>query len=107
MGSVVSVGRRLHTFASVIGLMLVSLARLAMKTDLSARRLMESLGQIEATLVRTAGRGMGRRPTVHLAPQLDDVQRRAVKVFDLARWLPGLSSARQRRAGKTPSPAAS
>jgi transposase len=92
---------RLHTFASVIGLMLVSLARLALKTDLSARRMMESLGAIEATLVRTANGAMGRRPTVLLAPQLDHLQRKAVKMFDLARWLPGLSSASQRRAGKT------
>lgn len=96
---------RLHTFAAVIGLMLVSLARLVLKTDLSARRMMERLGAIEATLVRTAGGGMGRRPTVLLAPQLDDVQRKAVKAFDLARWLPGLSSASQRRAGKTRSSA--
>lgn len=87
---------RLHTFASVIGLMLVSLVRLALKTDLSARAMMQNLAAIEATLVRTSG-GMGRRPTVQLAPELDATQRRAVKLFKLDRWLPALSSAMSRR----------
>ena len=45
---------RLHTFATVLGLMLVSLARIALKTDASARQTMKNLGQIRATLVRTA-----------------------------------------------------
>lgn len=84
---------RLHTFASVIGLMLVSLVRLALDTELSAREMMESLSDIEATMVRTSRTGMGRRPTVYLAPELDTLQRRAVKAFKLERWLPALSSA--------------
>lgn len=84
---------RLHTFASVIGLMLVSLVRLALDTEISAREMMESLGDIEATMVRTSRTGMGRRPTVYLAPELDTLQRRAVKAFELERWLPALSSA--------------
>lgn len=84
---------RLHTFASVIGLMLVSLVRLALGTEVSTHDMMERLGAIEATLVRTSRTGMGRRPTVHLAPELDSLQRRAVKAFQLERWLPALSSA--------------
>lgn len=84
---------RLHTFASVIGLMLVSLVRLALGTDLSPRDMMQRLGAIEATLVRTSRTGMGRRPTVYLAPELDSLQRRAVTHFQLERWLPALSSA--------------
>ena len=84
---------RLHTFASVIGLMLVSLVRLALGTEVPTHDMMERLGAIEATLVRTSRAGMGRRPTVHLAPELDSLQRRAVKTFELERWLPALSSA--------------
>lgn len=84
---------RLHTFASVIGLMLVSLVRLALRTETPTHDMMERLAAIEATLVRTSRAGMGRRPTVHLAPELDSLQRRAVKAFELERWLPALSSA--------------
>lgn len=83
---------RLHTFATVIGLMLVSLARIALGTDESVRKMMESLAEIRATLVRTTTGGMGRRPTVALAPELTTQQRRAVKVFELARWMPSLVS---------------
>jgi transposase len=79
---------RLHTFASVVGLMLVSLAKIALGTGISARKTMESLGEIKATLVRTTTGGAGRRPTVMLAPELTSEQRRAVKVFDLGRWFP-------------------
>jgi transposase len=88
---------RLHTFASVIGLMLVSLVRLVLETDVSTRGMMERLAAIEATMVRTSRTGMGRRPTVHLAPELDTLQRRAVKLFELDRWLPALSSAMAQR----------
>jgi len=35
---------------------------------------------------------MGRRPTVMLPPELTLEQRRAVKVFELTRWFPALSS---------------
>jgi hypothetical protein len=83
---------RLHTFATVVGLMLVSLAKLALGTDASARQTMGSLGAIRATLVRTTTGGTGRRPTVMLAPDLTSEQRRAVRVFDLERWFPSLLS---------------
>ena len=98
---------RLHTFASVIGLMLVSLVRLALGTEVSTHEMMERLGAIEATLVRTSRSGMGRRPTVHLAPELDSLQRRAVKTFQLERWLPALSSAMALRKKKNASSSAS
>jgi len=83
---------RLHTFASVVGLMLVSLARIALAPDLSARRMLESLAEINVTLVRTTTGGPGRRPTVMLAPELTAEQRRAVKVFELDKWFPAILS---------------
>jgi transposase len=93
---------RLHTFATMIGLMLVSLAKIALGTEASASAMMQSLGAIRATLVRTTTGGKGRRPTVPLAPELSAEQCRSVEVFELARWLPGLSScmpsARSKRA---------
>ena len=83
---------RLHTFATVLGLTLVSLAKTALGTEASARALMQSLAGIRATLVRTTTGGTGRRPTVMLAPELTAEQRRAVKVFELERWFPALLS---------------
>ena len=83
---------RLHTFATVLGLMLVSLARIALATDASARRMLGSLADIKATLVRTTTGGPGRRPTVMLAPELTAEQRRAVKVFELEKWFPSILS---------------
>ncbi len=61
---------RLHAFATVIGLELVSLARLALGTRRSPRHLMRALGEVQATLVRVQTKGRGRRPTVMLAPDL-------------------------------------
>ena len=83
---------RMHTFATVLGLMLVSLAKIALGTDASARLMLESLAQIKATLVRTTTGGAGRRPTVMLAPELTPEQRRAVKVFELEKWYPNILS---------------
>jgi hypothetical protein len=83
---------RLHTFATVLGLMLVSLAKIALGTDASARRMLEGLAEIKATLVRTTTGGAGRRPTVMLAPELTKEQRLAVKVFELERWYPTILS---------------
>ena len=83
---------RLHTFATVLGLMLVSLAKIALGTGDSAFAMMADLAQINATLVRTTTRGPGRRATVMLAPELTAQQRRAVSVFELDRWLPTLLS---------------
>src|SRR5215472_33168 len=81
---------RLHTFATVLGLMLVSLAKIALRADASARRMMEGLAEIKVTLVRTKTGAAGRRPTAMLAPELTAEQRRAVKVFELQRWGPTL-----------------
>jgi transposase len=83
---------RLHTFATVLGLMLVSLAKIALAPDTSARRMLESLAEIKVTLVRTTTGGAGRRPTVMLAPELTAEQRRAVKVFELEKWCPTILS---------------
>lgn len=83
---------RLHTFATVLGLALVSLAKLACQTDVSTLAMMQSLSAIRATEVRTATGGRGRRPTVLLAPELTAEQQHAVKIFKLDRWLPSLLS---------------
>jgi transposase len=85
---------RLHTFATVIGLALVSLARLALGTRKSALGMMHELSAVRATLVRTSTGVAGRRPTVMLAPDLSAEQRRAVAAFDLHRWVPTLLSSR-------------
>jgi len=83
---------RVHTFATVLGLMLVSLAKIALRTNASTRQMMDNLAQIRATLVRTTTGGAGRRPTVMLAPALTTEQRRAVGTFELDRWFPCILS---------------
>lgn len=95
---------RLHTFATVIGLMLVSLARMALGTGKSARRTMQTLAGIEATMVRVRTKERGRRATVLLAPELTAEQRKAVQTFDLGRWMSTFLSSRQSSASN-PSPA--
>jgi hypothetical protein len=85
---------RIHTFATVLGLMLVSLARLALGTTKSARQTMKTLAEIEATQIRTTAGGMGRRPTWLLAPDITPWHKRAIETFELGRWMPELLSAR-------------
>lgn len=85
---------RLHTFATVIGLALVSMARLALGTRQSALGMMKELSALQATLVRTSTGANGRRPTVMLGPELSARQRKAVKLFELDRWMPRLLSSR-------------
>jgi transposase len=92
---------RLHTFATVLGLTLVSLAKIALGSVSSARVMMQNLSSIRATLVRTTTGGTGRRPTAMLAPELTAEQRRAVKVFELERWFPTLLSCMTARPRKT------
>jgi len=91
---------RLHTFATVLGLMLVSLARIALVPDASARKMMLSLEGIKTTLVRTSSGGPGRRPTVMLAPELTAEQRKAVKIFELDKWFPDILSSSTSRPKK-------
>lgn len=83
---------RLHTFATVIGLELVSLARLASGTQRSARGMMKTLTEIEATAVQVRAKQRGRPATVLLAPDLTREQRAWVGTFDLGRWMPILLS---------------
>jgi hypothetical protein len=84
---------RLHTFATVIGLLLVSLARVALGAGNSARSMMQTLAGIEATLVQVRTKEQrGRRATIQLAPELNAEQRKAARIFELARWLPPLLS---------------
>ncbi len=83
---------RLHTFATVIGLTLVSLDRLALDPRKSTLGMMKSLAEVKATLVQVRSKGRGRRATVMLAPELNAEQRKAVRTFELERWMPLLSS---------------
>ena len=83
---------RLHTFATVTGLTLVSLARLALDEGQSALSMMKNLAEVKVTLVQVRSKGRGRRATIMLAPELNTEQRKAVKVFDLGRWMPQLIS---------------
>ncbi len=83
---------RLHTFATVIGLALVSLVRLKLGGRKSVRSVMKSLSEIKATLVRVRTKERGRRATVMLGPDLSAEQHRAVDTFDLGRWMPTLLS---------------
>ena len=89
---------RLHTFATVIGLTLVSLARLTLGNRKSAQGTMKALAEVQATLVRVRSNKPGRRATVLLAPDLTAEQRKAVKAFDLGRWLPSILSSRTKSA---------
>lgn len=92
---------RLHTFATVIGLLLVSLARLALGTRQSARSMMQMLRGIEVTQVQVRAKGSrGRRATVQLAPEITVEQRKAVRIFELGCWLPQLLSSMVKGASK-------
>ena len=83
---------RIHTFATVIGLELVSLARLALGSQKSARGMMKTLSGIEATSVRVRANQRGRPATVVLGPDLTRDQQTCAETFDLARWMPALLS---------------
>jgi len=82
----------LHTFATVLGLTLVALAKQAHGSKKSAHAFIKEMAEIKATLVRTSTGAAGRRPTVLLAPELSPSQRRAVETFKLDRWMPSISS---------------
>ncbi len=83
---------RLHTFATVMGLTLASLARAALGTGKSALSVMKVLAEIAATMVQVRTKERGRRATVLLAPALTAEQRKAVRTFELGRWMPSLLS---------------
>lgn len=83
---------RLHTFATVMSLMLVSLVRLTLDEGKSAQATMKTLSEVKATLVRVRTQARGRRATEMLAPEVTAEQRKAIKLFELDRWLPTLLS---------------
>ena len=85
---------RLHAFATMIGLALVSLVGLKVGGRQSVRGVMKALSEIQATLVRVRTKGRGRRATVMLGPDLSAEQRKAVDIFELGRWMPTLLSSR-------------
>ena len=91
---------RFHTFATVVGLALVSLARVALGTGKSALGMMKTLAGIEATMVQVRTKARGRRATVLLAPELTAEQRQAVRTFDLGRWISALLSSMDASASK-------
>jgi hypothetical protein len=86
--------RQLPTFATVPGLTLVALAKPAFDPKQSAPVFMPELANINATLVRTSTGQPGHRPTVMLPPELSPSQQKAVKFFELDRWMPSFSSTR-------------
>jgi len=83
---------RLHTFATVTSLALVSLARLKLRGRKSVRGTIRTLAEVKATLVRVRTKDRGRRATVMIGPDLSAEQRQAVEVFNLGRWMPTLLS---------------
>jgi hypothetical protein len=91
---------RLHTFATVIGLELVSLARLAIGNQKSARGMMKTLSGIEATSVRVRAKQRGRPAMVLLAPDLSREQSACVEKFELGRWMPVLLSSSMENASQ-------
>jgi hypothetical protein len=91
---------RIHTFATVIGLELVSLARLALGSQKSARGMMKTLSGIEATSVRVRANQRGRPATVVLGPDLTREQQTCVETFNLGRWMPALLSSSQESASQ-------
>lgn len=91
---------QLHTFATVLGLTLVSLAHLALGSRCSVRSTMEQLGAIKATMVRPSTGRRGRPPTVPVRPRLTRFQQRAAEAFELARWMPAITSSSHRRRGR-------
>ena len=82
--------RQLPTFATVLGLTLVALAKPAFDPKQSAPVFMQELANINATLVRTKTGLQGRRPTVMLPPELSPAPQKAVRPFERDRWLPSL-----------------
>jgi len=60
---------RLHTFSTVLGLMLVALAKIALNTKHSASAMMRDLANINATLVRTNTGKMGRHYALNNAKE--------------------------------------
>ena len=53
------------------------------------------------TMTLTGGRGSGATGTVMIAPELTTSQRRAVKAFELDRWMPTLLSCMKTRPVRT------
>jgi len=86
---------RLHTFATVLGLTLVSLVRVALGTSKSARGMMKTLGEMEATMMRIRTKERGRRETVLIPPEVTAEQKRWAGEMELQRWMPALLSSRQ------------
>jgi hypothetical protein len=54
--------------------------------------MMKTLAEVKATLVRVRTKERGRRATVMLGPDLTADQRKAVRTFELERWMPTLLS---------------
>jgi hypothetical protein len=52
-------------------------------------------------MVRVRTKELGRRATVMLAPDVTAEQRKAIKVFELDRWMPGLLSSIHQHAPTT------
>jgi transposase len=80
---------RAHTFATVLGLMLATLARHKLAQagiHLPTGRTLALLRDIKLTHLVARGEGRGGPRDVFVPPPLDEVGRRAVAVFRLDRW---------------------
>ena len=62
---------------------------------------MKTLSEVQATLVRVRTKNRGRRATVMLGPDVTAEQRKAIKLFELERWMPTLLSSMDQLASTT------
>lgn len=83
---------RLHTFACVLAVALVSLVRLQLGADCSAKSMMNQLAQMKISLVRARTGKPGRPPTVPIRPRMTPFQAKAARIFELERWMPSILS---------------
>jgi len=88
---------RLHTFACVLGVTLVSLVKLQLGAQCSIKSMMQQLADMKVTLVKGRTGKPGRPPTAMIRPRLSPFQAAAAEVFELGRWMPSILSSIHRR----------
>lgn len=90
---------RAHTFATVLGLQLATLAALRMQKAgmrLSVKESMNVLADIKLTVLRERPEGRGRPRDVLVAPRMEQRDRKLVGIFALDRWSPLISATQTR-----------
>ena len=91
---------RAHTFATVLGLQLATLVRLKMQREgvrLSTRRCLQTLAGMRLTRLLAYGPRGGPREVL-VAPRIDPVMTKAVRLFRLDRWTTLFSATRPNHA---------